>query len=74
MADAPLWRYYAAVLASLVSTLAYIGTLLAAGYLVYAAAAGASSRGVTVGWVVLLLGVGVVFARLEHTLYDTDGQ
>lgn len=72
MADPPAWRYYAALFASLVSTLAWVGVALGGGYVAYAAATDAPTRGVTPFLVAVLLVVAIGFARVERLLYRRE--
>jgi len=64
-------RYYAAVAASAVSTIAWLGAVAGVAYTLVLLATGGSYQQVAVLTAVALL-VGIAFAKLESTLYDID--
>jgi hypothetical protein len=72
MAETPAWRYYAAVLASLVSSLGWLGAVGGLGLVAYTALTGGAVRELSAAAVLALLVVGIVFARVEKLLYRRD--
>jgi membrane protein YdbS with pleckstrin-like domain len=69
MTETPTWRYYAAVFASLLSSLGWLGAVVVGGVAAYRAATGASVGSPLLALVVVLLVAGIVFARVERLLY-----
>lgn len=69
MADGASWRYYGAVFASLISTLAWLGALAVGGYLLYGFVADGVVRDPVAGATVALVVLGIAFAQVEKRLY-----
>lgn len=64
-------RYIAAIVASGISVLGWLGAVLGAGYTIYRAVLGSSLENVLVLTLVALF-VGIWFARLERRLYSDE--
>lgn len=64
-------EYYAAVAASVVSSIGWLGVLVGAGYTLSLAIGGGDVWNAAT-WTLVALGVGVWFARLEKRLYRAD--
>jgi len=66
-------RYYAALAASAVSTLAWLGALVGVGYTLLLLVTGRPFRRVAVLAAAAIL-AGIVFAKTEAALYDFEGE
>lgn len=64
-------EYYAAVVASLVSSIGWLGTLVGIVYTLYLAGTGGDVWNAAT-WTLVAIGVGITFALLEKRLYRID--